>query len=153
MLDAARSMERQLLGAVEFLGRLRQHLADPVGRHGDERRIGHHGEPLAPPAGQIGHDDVVAEVELGFVQDQPAARAAAAAHERRAKLVAEHRPGGHRRTGGSVEQPELAADDLGDHVLRRVDHILIRGTSLVRWLHGGSLAGQSDGRGGENCSL
>ena len=35
------------------------------------------GHPLASPTGEVGDHDLVVEVELGLVQDQPAAGAAA----------------------------------------------------------------------------
>ena len=74
--------------------------ADPVRRGREERGIGQERQPIAPPACEIRDEDLVAEVELGLLEDQPAARAAAAAMERRAELVAErHRRGGGKRGG------------------------------------------------------
>ncbi|HEY0484155.1 MAG TPA: hypothetical protein VGD37_41835 [Kofleriaceae bacterium] len=135
MLDTGGGIDRHLLGAVGLLGRRRQHLADPVRGHRDEGGVGDHCEPLAPPAGEIRDDDVVAEMKLRLVEDEPASGAAATALERRTELLSHRRGCGGRRAAGAIRQAQLAADDLGDHALRRVDHVLIGCTSLLDWVH------------------
>src|SRR6185436_10935903 len=48
------------------------------------------------------------------------------------------------RDGGAVRQPQLAADDLGDHVRGRFDHVAIGRARLPGGLHPENLRGASD---------
>ena len=67
-------VDAQLLAAIDGFRRRRQHLANPIRRERHVRLIGCRREALPPPAGQIRHDDVVAEVQLRLDEQQPAAR-------------------------------------------------------------------------------
>jgi hypothetical protein len=82
MRHAFARVQPQLLAAIDrFRGR-RQYLAYPIRR---EREIGSprsRRQPLSAPAGEIRDNDVVAEVELGLVKDQPSSGAVQTAIER-----------------------------------------------------------------------
>ena len=67
---------RALAVQVELAGRGREHVAHPVGRQRAVRRVKEVRHPLAAPAGEIGHADVVAQVQLRFVDDPPSTVAA-----------------------------------------------------------------------------
>ena len=71
MGDALAREHRQLLSAVDRFGGLREHLAQPIWGDGDERVRGELAHARAPPAGEIGDDDVLREMQLGRVEDQP----------------------------------------------------------------------------------
>ena len=123
--DALAGIDRPLAVPVEIACRRRKHLADPVGRQGEEGRVGKVRHPLAPPAGDVGHQDVLAEMQLRLVDDPPAAGAAFAEVERIADLTAQNGTGARMRRGRSRMGVERSLDDFGDHVRRRVDHVLI----------------------------
>ncbi len=52
----------------------RQDFAKPIRRKTDVRNVRHPRHSLATPACDIGHDDIVAEVQLGLDQEPPTAR-------------------------------------------------------------------------------
>ena len=72
----ARGVDAALVGQVDPPGARAQDLADPVGREVEPGAIGTGRHPLAAPAGEVGDEDVGAEVQLGLVEDPPAAGAA-----------------------------------------------------------------------------
>ena len=111
--------------AVEIAGRGREHLTDPVRRKGEEGCVGKVRHALAPPAGKVGNDDILAEVKLRLVDDPPAAGATFAEVERVADLAAKNGTGACVRRGGSRLGVERPADDLGHHMRRRVDHVAV----------------------------
>jgi hypothetical protein len=97
-------------------------------------------EPLAAPAGEIRHEHVVAEVQLGLVDDQPAARAVTSAIERTAELDAEDRRGARMRERRPRRGVELAVEHLRDVMLRDRNEIVVSGAFLQRLRgHGTSL--------------
>jgi hypothetical protein len=78
---------------VDSLGRRRQLFARPVRRQRHERGIGNCGEALPPPPGEIGHDNVITQVDFGLVENPPPARSSATLAEGTADLNAQHRSG------------------------------------------------------------
>ena len=73
---AMRPVDGALLAQVEPSGARREDLANPVGGEADRRRVGKLAHPFAPPAGQIGDQDVRCEVQLRLDGKEPAAGAA-----------------------------------------------------------------------------
>lgn len=71
MGDAMARIDGELLGAIETLGARGEDLTHPVGRDGEKGHIGKSRHSLAPPAGDVGDEDVAAEVELGLVEEDP----------------------------------------------------------------------------------
>ncbi len=84
---------------------------------------------MSPP-GKVGHQDLVAEVQLRLVKDPPPARPTAASVERPSKFESESR--GSRRVSRSRARMhvECAADNLGDQVFWRVEDTLIGGSRV-----------------------
>lgn len=119
MGDAVGAVERALLGQVEAAGAGRQDLADPVGGDGEEGDVGVDGHPLAPPAGEVGDEDVFAEMELRLDGEVPSfgpdSTEATGQMEFRA---------GDGRPGEGVDV-QVAPGDLRDQVRRGVDDVLI----------------------------
>ena len=116
MGDALAREHRQLLSAVDRFGGLREHLAQPIWGDGDERVRGELAHARAPPAGEIGDDDVLREMQLGRVEDQPTPGPAATAIERTGKVASEDARGAGVRHSGTRRRVEHAADDLTDLV-------------------------------------
>ena len=124
-------VDAQLPAAIDAPGGGGEHLAHPVRGEREEGLLRHGRQPLAPPAGEVGHDDLLSEVKLGLVEDPPAPGAAAALVER--SPDEEPKPGRRHRVsrGRPRAQEQLAIQDLGHLVLRGVQHVLVR-----RALHG-----------------
>ena len=121
------AVELALLGQVEAAGAGGEDLADPVGGEVDGGGVGEDRHALAAPAGEVGDEDVGAEVELGLDGEVPAAGAAGAALDgpsRRPAMRKVAREWRERRAGVEVQ---AAAGDLGDHVRRRVEDVLVGG--------------------------
>ena len=55
----------------------RDHLEHPLRRLPEGGHVREHGHPLAAPARAVGHEHVLAEVQLGLEEEPPAARKAA----------------------------------------------------------------------------
>jgi hypothetical protein len=119
------SIDGQLLRAVGRRSGRRQNLADPVRRKLEGRRIRQVRHSFATPAGEVWDQDIAFQVELGLVQENPAAGSTAAAHEGTVQLPGEH--GGYERV--LRRRPWLrhegAVDQLRDDVLRRREDILV----------------------------
>jgi hypothetical protein len=124
VVDSLARIDRHLVGAVDRLGAPRKDLAHEIGTHAE---VGGAGalESLFAPAGKVGNDDVVTEVQLGFVEENPTPRTAAATVEGTAEVHPEHR----RRSGVRRGRPrigvERAEEHLRDHVRRSVEHVLV----------------------------
>src|SRR5262249_48955186 len=89
-------------------------------------------QPLDTPAGNVRHQDVVSEVQLGFDEEDPAGGSTPAelepgqqdrAQDARHPLMLDAR---------SWEQVEYTVDDLGDLVVGGVEDILI-GRAAASW--------------------
>src|SRR6478609_605706 len=125
--NAEASGQGELAGAVKTGGRWREGFADPVRCHGDERVAWRLRQSLATPAGDVGHDNVVREMQLWLIDDPPAAGAAVTklhtGDERRAKRGCAdgvwHR--------GSGTDRQLTVYDLADEVLRQSEDVLVAG--------------------------
>ena len=76
MPDPLSCIDGALAVQVELAGRGREFFARPVRRQRAVRRVGIDRHSFAAPAGQIGDEDVLAQVQLRFVDDPPAAGAA-----------------------------------------------------------------------------
>ena len=50
---------------VELTGRRREHFAHPVGGQRGVRRVGKDRHPLPPPTGEVGYEDILAQMQLG----------------------------------------------------------------------------------------
>jgi len=135
MGHALARVDRHLPRPVDAPRRGRDHLADPVRRERERRRVREDRQPLAPPSRPVGDEHVVTEVQLGPEQDPPAARPGRVAgisvertddvttDERRGVRVWRCRPGAH---------DELAVDDLGDLRVGDLHQVLVGRASLRR---------------------
>jgi hypothetical protein len=116
----------QLEHAILALGGRRQHHAQPVGAHAQEGRIeGQLGKGGASPPGQVGHQDVRPQVQLGLVQQDPATGSATPASERSPELRPKHRSPLRVNDTRSRLRVQHAVDHLGDQMLGRVHDVLV----------------------------
>lgn len=116
MPDPVGRINRELDGAIGFLGRRRQDFADQSGRVSMYEASG---------SSAIGDQHVAIQVQLGLVEDQPPARASPAALERRPELFADRRGCGSVTNGGARLEVQLAREQLRDHVLGSGEHVLV----------------------------
>lgn len=124
-------MDAELSEPVDALRRRRQHLADPVGR---DRGVGRRWvlrQALASPPGEVGHEDVFTQVELGLEQKHPPAGSATATVEGLAKLAAQVQAGPRVRQPRPRRGDQVAVDDLADQVFRQREEVLVRRTLLA----------------------
>src|SRR5439155_1057087 len=116
--DLFARIDAHLAAAVDRARRRRQHLADPVGRLGECGDVRKDRHPLPPPGREVGHDHVLAEVQLGLEKEPPPARDPATG--RPVERAAEVGPDAHRRErvrrGGPRARHQLAVDDLRHQV-------------------------------------
>lgn len=90
---------------------------------GRQRDVGGSREPrhaLAPSTGEVGDDDLLAQVQLRLVYDLPGAQTSTPMIEGAADFDPEHRSGSGMRHGRARVEMKSAANDLGHHVRRRV---------------------------------
>ena len=83
---ATAGVDRALAMQIEPACRGRKHLAHPIRRGGEVRRVGQLCHPLPAPPREVGDQDVLAEVQLRLVDDPPPARAGAPLAERPGEL-------------------------------------------------------------------
>src|SRR5947208_6280001 len=88
-----------------------------VGCQREKCRVGESGEAFPPPARDVGHNDVFPKVQLGFVENPPAAGAAASLTERAMQLSDQRRS--HVSVPGSRSRRDekLAVENFGDEML------------------------------------
>lgn len=107
----------------------RQHLTRPVRCElevGDVRNLGH---PLATPAGDVGNEHLLDDVQLGLVQDHPPSGATSPSPESTVEIRAERRGRQSVARGGPGARHELPVDDLRNQVLGDLQEVLVgRGT-------------------------
>jgi len=81
----------------------------------------------AAPAGQVGNELVIHQMQLGLEEEEPAARAPAPGLKRRAELGAER----ERTTGvsprGTRARVKVAVHDLPDLVGGQLEQVFVRG--------------------------
>jgi hypothetical protein len=133
--DSFTRVDMHLVAAVDALRTRGDDLANPVGRKVDRRGRRHAGHALVSPACEVGHDDVLVEMQLGLVEENPATRAQDAAVERAPSSAPSRdaaRACGIAGRGFVVEDSE---EDLGDLVRRRVEDVLIGCVSANRLRH------------------
>ena len=82
-------IDRALSVQVDLAGRVRKHLAHPVGREGEVRGAGQLRLALAAPAREVRHQNVFFEMELRLVEDPPSSRTASTELEGVAEIVTE----------------------------------------------------------------
>ncbi len=119
VLHAELGIDRELVCAVNHLRRGRQHLAQPIGGGVDVGRRGEWREPLAPPACDVRHQNVRAEVKLRLDSKNPTARTASASSKGNRQLdlkFSSSLPMRRSRPGMGVKHAE---NDLSDHVRRQ----------------------------------
>ncbi len=120
-------------GSIHGRGGRRENLTQPIGGKFDERNIRDLRHALAPPAGDVGHEDLPHDVQLGLVQDHPAARLPAPlAPVGRAKVDSEptaDRRVSERRAGAC---DKLTVEDLRHLMIRHALQILVRSRTALR---------------------
>jgi hypothetical protein len=107
-----------LVAAVVTLGRGGQHFAKPVGCDVNPCLVGQIRETFAAPGSNIRHDHLVAQMQLGFVHENPPAGSSLTELKRRTEdtlKCARRRCVPRRR---SRMRDEAAVDDLGHEVRR-----------------------------------
>ena len=87
---------------------------------------------LASPAREVRNEDVIAEVQLGLVQDDPAPGPTTTAVERRTELFTERARGARMKGRWTWVRIEDAVKDLSDDVLRQALEIRERRGSSCR---------------------
>lgn len=131
MGDAGAGVVVGLAGAIEGDGAGREDFANPIGGELEERCVGKLGEALAAPAGEIGHEDLIDDMDLGLVQDDPpAGTRATATPERGAEVDAQAGRGGGVAEGRPRADDELAIHDLPDEILGERQQVLVGGWLL-----------------------
>ena len=117
---------RRLHLAIARRGPWREHLADPV-RYDGEKSTGARldRKSLLLPANEVGHQDLVVEVQLRLMHDVPAARPPAAPDEHPTQVYSQLRSHHGVRTRRARLRIELARDDLPGHVLRQSEDVLV----------------------------
>lgn len=75
MGDSGSRVDRHFPSAIGSARRGREDFADPVWSERKERFVRCARHACAAPSGEVGHDNVLAEVKFGFVDDPPASRA------------------------------------------------------------------------------
>jgi hypothetical protein len=112
MRHAFACVDAQLLAAVERLGGRREHFANPIRGERQVRLRRDVRQPLAAPAGEIGHEHVAPEVQLGREQNDPSGRPLMV---ERVMNGGEQRSGGIRvRQRGPWERVKVAVEHFGD---------------------------------------
>lgn len=116
MSDSAPSIDGQLGGPVEGFGRGRENFGNPVGCQRGVRLVGELGHSFSAPRGEVGDENIAVEVELRFVQEDPASGSAPPSAKRRAQFFAECR--GDRRMTQSWPWMGVhrTGHELGDEV-------------------------------------
>ena len=140
MGDPEACVERELAGAIEPSRRGRQHLAYRVGSDGDESLAGRCRHALASPAGDVRNDNVRGQMQLGFVQDPPAARAAVAELHARDERGAERRRTHRMGHGWSRADDQFAVYDLAHEVLGQSEDVLVGSGARRRLRHAKKVA-------------
>ena len=132
MSNARATIDRQLVGAVQSRRRGRDDFADPIRSELERRDVRQLWHAATPPAGEIGDQDVGAEVKLGLDQDDPAARRARTAEVEGAKCAAEPRGGARVARRGAGLGDQGTAHDLGDAMAGDFEELLVDRAS-ARW--------------------
>ncbi len=131
MRHAFARIDPQLLAAVERLGGRGQHFTNPIRRERQVRVRRHVRQPRAAPAGDIRHEHIVSEVQLGLQENYPSARA----------LVVKRLVELGKQCAGSIRvrkrrprrRVEIAVEHLGDEVVGDLAQVVIRGAFLQRF--------------------
>lgn len=108
--DALARVEGHLSPAIEERGGRREDFANPVGGESQEGFFRNFREALAPPACEIGHEDVRTEMKLGLGQNDPSSGTTAPRTARRVIALLE-------KAGRSLGS-ESRDDDADDFVTR-----------------------------------
>ena len=118
---------------VELAGRRRENFAHPVGGQRGVRRVGKERHPLPPPTGEVGYEDVLAQMQLRFVDDPPAPRATRVVVKWTADLRAQRRTGVRVAHGRTRVRVEHTVNNLGDPMGGGIEYVLVgRPTALSR---------------------
>ena len=128
---------RSLRRRVGALGGRRQDLAHPIRRKSQECRVRQTPEALTLPARDIGHGDVVAEVQLGFAENPSAARPSPSLIERGVQGSNERGPHSGVPNSRSRRDDELALENFSDEMIGDATQILVGGgpVSRPRFVH------------------
>ena len=107
-------------------------LAHPVRRKREGCRVRYGRHSRTSPSGNVGNENVVAEVQLRLDQDPPSARTGSRgrAMEHRYEITHDLGTGQRVTTGGMRAHDELAVDDLRDHRVRDSDEVLVGRATL-----------------------
>ncbi len=140
-VNPIRMVDVELEDSVTTGSARRQHLAYPLRRNLKVSQV-----PiklvrgLRSPACQIGNQDVVAEMQLGFMENRPTTRPSSPELERRREKTANPTRASDVSRGRARLQVELARDQLGDLMLGGVQHILVGGARFLCPTHATTVA-------------
>src|SRR3990167_9026408 len=132
---ALAGVDGHLQGAVGAGGGRRQDLAGPVGGELEPGGFRQRGHAFTAPAGDIGDDDVAAQVQLRFVENPPAAGTALAPIEWVPEIAAQRgiSLGMFRR--GARMGVQLAEENLSHQVFREGEEVFVGGVAFGRFVH------------------
>ena len=115
--------------------------------HGDTRHAG------LPPARQIGDQNIVVQMKLRLVEDDPSAGTTAAAIERTVEMAPQSGCGACVRDARTRLGVQNAVDDLGDNTSGCREDILVGSAALRRAGHGRSEFSMQTGAAlGDRCA-
>ena len=125
MPDFLPCVDRQFFSAIGGFGRRRQHFGDPIKGELEGSIVRDCEHSFAPPAGEVGHEHVFAEMQLGLVKDDPAARAIAAAAEGIANHHRENRSGSRVGSTWARLSVQFPVNDLRNQVRGHGDQVAV----------------------------
>jgi hypothetical protein len=126
MGHADSGIDGQFLGTIVAAGRRRENFAHPVRRQRDESVCWRGRHAFSAPTCEIRNQYVLVQVELGLVEDPPAAGSPAVAELKwREQRPAERGSADGVRSSRSRTDYQLTTDDLTDDVLGECEQVLI----------------------------
>jgi hypothetical protein len=138
--NAGAGVERELLGAVEAARGRGKDLAHPVRSDREKALAWRCGQSFTPPAGDVGHDDVFDQMELGLVQDPPPTGPAVpelhAREQRRAERGGTHGVGNR----WSWTDVQLSIHEFTDQLLGQRHEIIVGRGAPSRQRHAPKVA-------------
>jgi hypothetical protein len=123
--DAGAGVDGELFGAVEAARGWGEDFAHPVGGQREKALARGRWQSLSPPTRDVGHDDVFDEMELGLVQDPPAAGATVTKLHAGEQYGAEGGGADGVGHGWSRTNVQLALHEFAHQVLGQRDEVVV----------------------------
>jgi hypothetical protein len=122
---ALTSVDRKLPAAIDALRGWRDYLAHPIGCDCKRSGVGNRWKAIAAPAGQVGNDDIVAQMQFGFVENPPPSRITPTGVEWAADFNAEGARRARVPQRRSRRRVQFTAQDLRDQVVRNLEQVAV----------------------------